>query len=117
MAQQNSVAVSIVADIPGRARSTHFAAAVSSAGAWQEAFVLESTAKDSSSGSPINQGYYSHLNGFTNSWASVMLAAANTEGVRLRVTRLGGAAIKTAAEADGDRGAASGERGDEGAGV
>ena len=91
-----AAAISVVRDIPGRARSRHYAAsaqgaAASDGGSWQQAFVLETTAKDIA-----DAGYFSHLNGFTNSWASVMLGPDNTAGVRLRVSRLGGAAIKTA---------------------
>jgi hypothetical protein len=86
--------ISVVSDIPGRARSQHYAVsalAEGGEGGWQQAFVLESTAK-----AIPDAGYFSHLNGFTNSWASVMLGPANTAGVRLRVSRLGGAAITTA---------------------
>ena len=91
-----AAAISVVRDIPGRARSRHYAVSAQGAAAfagesWQEAFVLETTAKDIA-----DAGYFSHLNGFTNSWASVMLGPDNTAGVRLRVSRFGGAAIKTA---------------------
>eukprot|EP00662_Eupelagonemidae_sp_cell21_P006691 gene6691-6383_t len=55
-------------------------------GDWQPVFVLESTAKTSSA---ENQGYFAHINGWTNSWASVELGPANRGGVRLRVTRVG----------------------------
>lgn len=93
-----AAAISVVSDIPGRARSQHYAVSAQGAAAgvteqWQEAFVLETIAKDIP-----DAGYFSHLNGFTNSWASVMLGAENTDGVRLRISRLGGTAVKTARE-------------------
>jgi hypothetical protein len=88
--------ISVVKDIPGRARSQHYAVSAQGADAgggelWQQAFVLETTAKDTP-----DVGYFSHLNGFTNSWASVMLGPENTAGVRLRVSRLVGPAIHAA---------------------
>jgi hypothetical protein len=97
-AAATAATISVVADIPGRARSRHYAVSAQAVGGeqggWQRAFVLESTAKD-----VADAGYFSALNGFTNSWASVMLGQANTGGVRLRVSRLGdgaAATIKTA---------------------
>ena len=90
--------ISVVRDIPGRERSRHYAISAQGAAAgagepWQQAFVLETTAK-----SVPDAGYFSHLNGFTNSWASVMLGPENTAGVRLRVSRLAGPAIQAARE-------------------
>ena len=97
--------ISVVSDIPGRAASAHFAMSAmpaadeSAAAGWQKAFVLETTAKEAAGGeSAVNQGYFSHLNGFTNSWASVMLGPGSTSGgALLHLSRLSGGPIKTAA--------------------
>ena len=87
--------ITVAADVPGRAASVHYAMEAQPAsgeGAWQPVFVMESTAKNASS-----QGYFDHINGFTSSWASVMLSPRNSGGVRVRVTRIVGPPIFRAA--------------------
>ena len=95
-----SLAIHVVDDIPGRAASVHYSAAVLSVlpgGIWQPAFVFESTAKNKSA-DVRNQGYFDHLDGWTSSWVNIMLGqgSGSDDDFRLRVTRLDGTAITAA---------------------
>ena len=85
---------SIVTDVPGRAPSARFAAQVLYAGAWTDVYVFETTAKTSIA-SPHN-GYFQHLEGWTQSWVSSQLPRGGAP-LRLRVRRLGGGAPIAAA--------------------
>jgi hypothetical protein len=85
---------SIVTDVPGRAPSAHYGAQVLFGGAWTDVYVFETTAK-ASIASPHN-GYFPHLEGWTQSWVSSQLPPGGAP-LRLRVRRLGGAPIAAAA--------------------
>ena len=67
---------------------------------WQQSFVLETVQKpcDSADCSGANHGgYFGHLDGFSSSWTNVMLPQGRgTAGVRLRLSRIGGAAVSAA---------------------
>ena len=87
-----------VANVPGRAASTHYAASVravgSGEGGWKTAYVFVTTAKTSASHSNSNGtdesgcGYFAHLNGWSASWLSIE-ADRNGDGIEVKVQRIG----------------------------
>jgi len=87
-----------VANVPGRAASTHYAASVravgSGEGGWKTAYVFVTTAKTSASYSNSNGtdesgcGYFAHLNGWSASWLSIE-ADSNGDGIEVKVQRIG----------------------------
>lgn len=91
---------SIITDVPGRPKSTHFVAQVSAAagqaaGTWEDVYVFESIAKNSTNnnnGGMATNGYFSHLNGWTSSWVSSQIETKNGENSKLmlRIKRAGG---------------------------
>ena len=97
--------IGVVSAIPGRSPSRHYAvevrdAAAASSAPWQQSFVLETAQKPCGGAdcSAANHGgYFKHLDGFSSSWTNVMLPQGRgTAGVRLRLSRIGGAAVSAA---------------------
>merc|ERR1711988_28987 len=72
----------VFSSIPGRSHSTHYTAKVRAHGSeWSDAMVLESTAKtacDSSNKNCVGCGYFSHLNGWTQSWLNLEVNEVDT---------------------------------------